>query len=356
MQYRFHGFLAGAFLLCALPQAARPCSTFCFEQGGQWVYGRNYDWKVDDGLVVVNRRHVARIAATQDNPASWTAKYGSVTFNQYGCGFPHGGMNEAGLVIEQMWLNATKYPIADSRAALDNLQWIQYQLDNCSSVAEVLSSDGQLRIVPNGALIHYLVCDAGGNCAAVEFLDGKMVAHTGDALPFRVLTNNTYTESAAYLQRFAGFGGTETIPSADGSLDRFACAAALIRSGAANPGQSPVERAFSILEKVAQAQSTQWSIVYELGAKRIAFRTRRAPEVRTIDMKTLDFSCRQPAALLDIHAPGSGDVLGSFKPYSAEQNRKLVWAAYRKTEFTANLPDEVLEAIARYPEADICRD
>jgi penicillin V acylase-like amidase (Ntn superfamily) len=45
------------------------------------------------------------------NPAKWVSRYGSVTFNQYGCENPTGGMNEAGLVVEQMWLDESAYQI-----------------------------------------------------------------------------------------------------------------------------------------------------------------------------------------------------------------------------------------------------
>jgi penicillin V acylase-like amidase (Ntn superfamily) len=348
--------ILGLLAVWACPDPARPCSTFCFTLDGALVFGRNYDWKVAEGLVVVNRRHVSKVASARDNPASWTSKYGSVTFNQYGCGFPHGGMNEAGLVVEQMWLEGTRHPAADSRSSVGSLQWIQYQLDNCSSVAEVLASDQQLRIAPDSTPLHYLVCDATGQCAAIEFLDGRMVAHTGDALPFKVLTNNTYSESVAYLARFKGFGGSAEIPRTPGSLERFARAADLIRHPEALARQAPAEKAFAVLDAVAQEQFTQWRIVYEIGERRISFLTQRNPAVRTIDLAVLDFSCRQPVSLVDIHVPGSGDVLEKFKPYTTEQNRALVWAAYKKTEFTADLPDEVLEGIARYPEAAICQE
>lgn len=346
----------GLLAACACPDPARPCSTFCFSVDGALVFGRNYDWKVAEGLVVVNRRNVSKTATVRDNPASWTSKYGSVTFNQYGCGFPHGGMNETGLVVEQMWLDGTEHPAADSRGAVGSLQWIQYQLDNCSSVAEVLASDRQLRIAPGATPLHYLVCDATGQCATVEFLDGRMVAHTGEALPFKVLTNDTYAESVAYLARFKGFGGSTEIPGTPGSLERFARAAELTRDPAALPQRTPAEKAFAVLAAVAQERFTQWSIVYEIGERRISFLTQRNPAVRTLDLTALDFSCRQPVSLLDIHAPGRGDVLEKFKPYTTEQNRALVWAAYKKTEFTAGIADEVLEEIARYPEAAVCQE
>ncbi|KPJ72829.1 hypothetical protein AMJ52_04980, partial [candidate division TA06 bacterium DG_78] len=120
-----------------IPDNSHACTTFCFEHKGEWIYGRNYDWTIERCLIVVNKRGAAKTAWTQDNPAQWVSKYGSVTFNQYGREFPLGGMNEAGLVIECMWLEHTEYPHIDARKGLSDLQWIQYQLDNFATVDEV---------------------------------------------------------------------------------------------------------------------------------------------------------------------------------------------------------------------------
>jgi len=51
-----------------------------------------------------------------------------------------------GLVVENMWLDETEYAEPDSRPAVNLLQWIQYQLDNCKTVAEVISNDTKIRI------------------------------------------------------------------------------------------------------------------------------------------------------------------------------------------------------------------
>jgi penicillin V acylase-like amidase (Ntn superfamily) len=123
------------------------------------------------------------------------SKYGSITFNQYGKEFPTGGMNEKGLVVELMWLDETRYPNPDQRPAVGVLQWIQYQLDNSSTTAEVIGSNSQIRISEKTAPIHFLVADAAGNVATIEFLDGKMVVHKDKELPFPVLTNDTYASS-----------------------------------------------------------------------------------------------------------------------------------------------------------------
>ncbi len=337
-------------------QVGQACSTFSFESDNQPVFGKNYDWMVDDGLVVVNKRNVSKTAATGDHPVTWTSKYGSVTFNQYGREFTHGGMNEAGLVIELMWLNETEYPIPDARAALGNLQWIQYQLDNFSTVAEVAASDSNIRITPDGAKIHYLVCDSTGTCASIEFLDGKLVYHTGEIMPINVLTNSIYAQSIAFLKQHQGFGGAKSIGNTSSSYDRFVRAANLVNQYDPGTSDSAIEYAFEILSNVAQGNFTKWSIVYDLAQRRIYFRTFANSQVRYFDLKTFDFSCGTPVKVLDINVDGSGDVTKKFVEYTRQLNRGLIENAYKQTEFLANIPDDVLDRIAAYPESAVCQN
>ena len=80
-----------------LAQALPACTTFCLKDDEGLVFGRNYDWHLDHGLVIVNKRNVTKRALLidpEDTPARWISKYGSVTFNQYGREFPIGGMVE----------------------------------------------------------------------------------------------------------------------------------------------------------------------------------------------------------------------------------------------------------------------
>src|SRR5688500_10006888 len=178
------------------------CTTFCLKNKGEVLFGKNYDWMIGDGLVFVNKRGVSKVSTVENssNPAKWVSKYGSVTFNQYGRENPMGGMNEAGLVIELMWLDETKYPKADSRPALDTLEWIQYQLDTAATVEEVLKNAENVRIASQITL-HYLVNDKNGNSATVEFLDGNLVAHSGEKLAVSALANDTYEKSLNYSKR-----------------------------------------------------------------------------------------------------------------------------------------------------------
>src|SRR5690606_9913051 len=86
------------------------CSAVLFSNGDHYVAGRNYDWHLGHGMVMVNKRDMAKQALSFDNPAKWISRYGSVTLNQYGRELPCEGMNEKGLSISMLWLDETKYP------------------------------------------------------------------------------------------------------------------------------------------------------------------------------------------------------------------------------------------------------
>lgn len=366
--------LAGLCLLGAVRLDA--CSTFVIRDGSDLVFGKNFDFFTGLGVVVVNKRGVSKTGAlTADpNPAKWVSRYGSITFNQVGREYPFGGMNEAGLVIEQMWLDSTQYPEPDGRPATGELQWIQYQLDNFASVAEVIASDSLVRIQPGGATLHYLACDRSGNVATVEFVKGEMVAHTGEGLPVPVLTNDTYEACVAYLSRHLGFGGEEPIRRSYSSEDRFVKASSMVRNyapgatGRGLPGATgrglldslpePVRFAFSILDSVAQGDATRWSIVYDIARQEIHFRTPVGPEVKTVGLADFDFSCETPVKILNVNARTSGRVGDAFADYSTSANLDLVRATfqeYTKAGFFGQMPDEEFVArFAAYPQTLEC--
>src|SRR5690349_18507396 len=97
------------------------CTTFCLRSTGRVFFGRNYDWNIGDGLIFVNKRGLAKTASGSEspNPARWISRYGSVTFNQYGRENPTGGMNEPGLVVEELWLDETEYSHDKNLPAID---------------------------------------------------------------------------------------------------------------------------------------------------------------------------------------------------------------------------------------------
>lgn len=311
-----------AVILVAAAPIANACTTFC----SRGLFGRNYDWNIGHGHVTVNKRGMSKTSAAEDGTAAkWISRYGSVTFNQYGRDNATGGMNEAGLVVELMWLEETSYPKADPRPVLGGLEWIQYQLDTASSVAEVIVNAKRVRISGKAAPLHYLVADAKGNVAAIEFLNGELTVHR-DAV---ALANDPFTESVAAMKA--------------GAKDRFA---------RATKGAATVDEAFALLDNVAQ-EHTQWSIVYDLAAKRITWRTAANRERRFVELAKLDFNCTSPVRVLDIDV-GKGDVAGQFREYTSVGNLALVRRSVRETPFLRDTAEAEIAKTASWPEKSAC--
>jgi penicillin V acylase-like amidase (Ntn superfamily) len=328
------------------------CTTFCLKNRDEVLFGKNYDWMIGDGLVFVNKRGVEKSALVsgRETAARWVSKYGSVTFNQYGRDNPSGGMNEAGLAIELMWLEDTQYPKTDSRPVLDVLEWIQYELDTAASVAEVIKNAEAVRIA-SPVKLHYLVNDRQGNSATIEFLGGNLVAHTGDSLAVPALANDTYEKSLTY-SRSVGPDKAKT----ESSFDRFTRAAGKTKDFAQKPKteQEAVSYAFEILSNVAQKNSTQWSIVYDQKRARIHFRSMQSPSVKTIDTKSFDYTCGSAVRIFDVNSKDAGEVTAKFTDYTTRANRDLIERAFNGTPFLKSVPAASRDELAQFPEGFTC--
>jgi choloylglycine hydrolase len=303
---------------------AEHCSSFVLNNGGATVFGANYDdsyW--DNGLVFVNKRGVVKTslqAGTTGTRARWVSKYSSLTFSLVGFGYAWAGMNEAGLVLSTMSLRVTRQPAPDARPPLDSGEWMQFILDTCATIEEVLAADAAVRIV---TVDHYLVADAHGRAAAVEFLGGRMVVHTGTELPAQVLTNSTYESAIRTWLEYRRAGNTNYW-GLDRSLHRFCLAADRADTFRPCDDVVAVAYAFETLDRVAGQRfgggTSQWSIVFDTTNGRVWYRTVRHPEIRFVDLVRLDPWCMGPVQMLDIHAGPAGDVTDYFFDYSHDLN------------------------------------
>jgi len=341
------------------------CTVFCFQGGDQVIVAKNYDWMLDDGLVVINKRDVAKTALlsiTKEKPAKWVSKYGSVTFNQYGREFPLGGMNEKGLVIEVLVNFDTLYPQADQRPAVDILAWTQYCLDTCGSVKEVLDNQKNIRVSPQFYVpLHFMVCDPNNSAVAVEFINGKTVTSSMDTVPARIMTNSGYQNCLAWLGQHVGFGGNKAIPDnfSENPDDRFIIIADHIQkylSGSAFDNRKNLLFCIKELETV-RFNHTQWQIVYDLTYRKIHFRLRRRQPLRwrTIDCNVFSYQCDTPVKILDVQKPLAGDVTENFITYTTDLNRKLVFHTLKNTPVTKFASDNIINQIADYPESLSCQ-
>jgi penicillin V acylase-like amidase (Ntn superfamily) len=356
--------LGGALALLAtlhIPSPARACTAFGLRRGAHVVVGKSYDWHQRAGLLVLNKRGVAKRALLlrpAAKPASWVSRYGSVTFTQYGRDMPLGGINERGLVVEVLWLNQARYGTPDPRReTVNELQLIQYMLDTAATTGQALAAARRLQIVRAHARVHYLVCDRDGACATLEHLGGKLVAHHGSELPAPLLTNSTYRVARRHLRKHQGFGGKQATPKSARSLARFVRAASMLRATPKAPGAAAlVKRGFAILDSVHIPHYSRWNIVYTprsttLRARLIDRRRGAAAKTLLVDLRKLDFGCATPVKLLDL----SGAITGKarvWQPYTRSANRKLVRFSLRKLRL--KLPAPVQRRIVRYPERTRC--
>ena len=323
---------------------ANACTTFFIHHNRKMIFGRNYDWMADAGMVCSNQRGLSKTSMKTDDGKTihWISQYGSISFNQYGKEFPTGGMNEKGLVVELMWLDGTVYPKPDDRPAIDVLQWVQYQLDNCSTIEDVIATDKKLRIISKGTPLHYLVADAKGNAATIEFLNGKLVVHRGGDLPIPVLTNDTYDRSVK-----SNANGTA---NGNNSLERFSTACKMIQEYKARPGgKSLVDESFAILNKVSQGDYTKWSIVYDISDKKIYFKTEKFQQVKSVSFASFNFSCNTVSKVLDMNRPEQGNMSIYFTDYSTNTNNLILEKTIKQSSSQIEISQEEKKVIKAYP-------
>jgi penicillin V acylase-like amidase (Ntn superfamily) len=355
--------LAAAVADVLLQQPAAACSTFVLRTGDGPVFGRNTDSiETLPGMLVVNHRGVHKRAirwaivgpGPADQPrAEWASRYGSVTTTAVGRELPDGGMNEAGLVVEEMTLLESAFPRVAGRQTIAQVQWIQYLLDTKASVTEVVADLDRYDLT--GWTWHFMVGDKTGDCASVDFLNGRAVVHRGTLRGGCVLTNDSADKSLAALKAYVDKGAGAAEPEGTQSLSRFVRAANRVNAFASKPAPDKVAYAFQVLHDVSAGRNTVRSIVHDLAERRIYFRTPNNPAVKYLDLDDLDFAPGARVMTIDLDTAGSGDVSGRLVPYSAAANRRIVEAFYSQVVHAVPPAVAILEkelAVAGMTEAE----
>ena len=223
---------------------------------GARIMGRNFDWRPNPALVLVSR------------PPSGYASISLVDISYLGYGpsrspiddpaglaaawrLPFDGMNEKGLAVGQMAVPSADGGPGKERPLIGSLGIIRVLLDRTADVGEALALMEGYDVLFDEVPLHYLVADASGAAAVVEYLDGRpRVLRSGK--DWAVATN---------------FAISSTPPGArDRACGRYALAgASLGPSGGLLRGE---DEAFGLLGRLAQA-NTRWSAIYELGPRRL---------------------------------------------------------------------------------------
>jgi penicillin V acylase-like amidase (Ntn superfamily) len=303
--------------------SAIECSTFFFSHTDGLFFGKNVDYpsqNVVHGLLLANPRGIKKEPLRFEGipSTSWTSRYGSLTFTAFGKELPNGGINEAGLIIEPMSLAKTRYPSIEKTPRLQLGQWKQYILDSFPSVDEVMKHLSD--VDPVGHSSHFLIADESGDCAALEYLDGKPVYYTSEDLPIPAITNSTYSECLTFIKDYVGFGGRKPIPRDPGSLENFARIAKGLKSQDLQVCANPVAYGFSILDVASHPELTQRSTIYDILRRQVFFRTVLGGAISKVDMASFDFSPDAPTFMIDVGIDSSGDVTNTAKPLTRKAN------------------------------------
>src|SRR5262245_42202468 len=316
-------------------------------EGGLVITGRSMDWGEDMfSNAWVFPRGMTREGASGANTVKWTSKYGSLVISAYEIGTAD-GMNEAGLVMNGLYLAESDYGKPDGRPTISIMAFGQYVLDNFGSVAEAVEAlrRDSIRMIgislPNGrgATVHMALSDPTGDSAIFEWLDGKLVVHHGKQ--YNVMTNSpTFDEQLAIEKYWKGVDPLTCLPGSINAADRFARVSFLVNAIPtrldpntikAVPGATyENQAALSVLSVVRSIgvplgithptkpniSSTLWRTVWDQKDKVLFFDSATSPNTFWVPLAELDFSKGAPVMKLTV-AGGrvyAGNAASKFEP------------------------------------------
>lgn len=337
-----------AFIFFFFSIETKACSAFMLKGKDYCLVGFNENWKTMPGMVVINKRgvskhnlswnHLVSKNAVQEKTKNWTSKYGSVSFNLLGFDLPCYGVNEKGLFLVELYLEKTTPVKNPSQANMFWGQWIQYQLDNFSTVDELVQNLENAPVIdwwPNAAGSHFFASDAEGNTAAIELINGKFKISRNESMPVPLLCNEEYSQELAMINEYDFRGGKKPFffETATKWEDRFPRAAYMLENYDAAKN-SPLDYSWSILDNI---YSGEWQLVADIKNKKIYFRSNVGKEIKSIDLTKIDFSTKLQTKYIDINSWLKGDVTKSFSKLTPEINLDYILkgfpVGYDKKEF-----------------------
>ncbi len=234
------------------------CTVFAaLNPAGDALLGRNFDWMnrqtlllftdPPDGYASVSLVDISYLGFPA-NGASWADRRGLLDAPYW----PFDGMNEKGFAVGMMAVSHARDSSSPDKVPISSLHAIRLMLDYAANVEDAIALLGGYTVeFGGGPPVHYLVSDASGGSAVIEYIDGKMNV-LRNVQPWQVSTNFILA-----LERPEG---------ATSSCWRYNRAyAALERT----EGALFRDEAVSLLEEVSQP-NTMWSVVYSLTGGKVS--------------------------------------------------------------------------------------
>jgi hypothetical protein len=234
------------------------CSLFAaMGDANNMLYGRNFDWEYSpavllftsppDGYASVSMVDIAYLGLGGSNATTLTelplAERRALLNAPL---LPFDGMNERGLAVGMAAVPPGDMKPDPNKETIDSLLVIRKILDQAGSIDEAVAILQRYNInMEGGPPLHYLIADRSGHAILVEFYQGKMVLMPNDR-PWHLATN--------FLRSSVGENAQGQCWRYDKIFSRLTQA----------EGRLNAQEATSLLANVSQ-ESTQWSIVYEMG-------------------------------------------------------------------------------------------
>jgi choloylglycine hydrolase len=208
-----------AFLSMFISPAVFSCTRLLHVDPKQGVMvGRNMDWFEEmQTKLIVYPRGIARTGYEKINPLTWTSQYGSIVATSYDIGTAD-GMNEKGLAVHGLWLDATDYGQRNEKIpGLSLLVSVLYFLDNFKTVDEAIRATQSdfFQMLPfylpntgDWVKFHWALEDASGDSAIIEYINGQpKIYHDNN---YSVLSNdqgNRMSDQKMPLNTFCAYSG-----------------------------------------------------------------------------------------------------------------------------------------------------
>jgi penicillin V acylase-like amidase (Ntn superfamily) len=279
----------------------------------QQQMGANFDWNAKGGIAFLSPRQQAKsagmIVAGKGRPAKWVSRYASLTLSQFGRDYPMQGINEAGLAGAVLMAPA-QYPTTGPAGDITENLWLQYQLDRFATVNDVVLHAGDFGIHKISADLHWMLCDKTGECAAVEYIDGRPHIYRSRDQIHNILTNSPY---AAVWQSYVDWSASNRpLPQGYQSSARFIRLAFSQNS----PSLKTIE---DTLDDVALAGFTAWQTVFDLSSHSLKVRV-EGGSWESITFDFLNLNCSENLPIYKLSS-------GGWTPYDGRLVESLIQRA-----------------------------
>ncbi len=268
------------------------------------------------------------------NPATWTARYGSVVVGNYNSAVSD-GMNEKGLGAHGLWMYAQDYGARDvSRQGIQVGMLVQYVLDNAATVEQAIALLPRIQpvqVLMDGHTIRLSLSieDRTGDSAVIEYVNGAPLIHHGRE--YRVTTNTLLDDALALLAPYDFSDATRNmvLPGNTNTRDRFVRASFYSAFLSKTKPRSRLEAEAAMMsvarnvsdpigapgDEVGETDETDYRTVADLTHGVYLFELSRKLATLRTDLSRIDFRRGSGARSIDPRSPLlQGDITDLYRP------------------------------------------